>query len=285
MFEKYDQLGGHISGKHNESARRQRVLSRIKERIFVFKICKKCGKLFKVKRTVNKEGLQHISKRERNYCSNQCSKSRQLTAETKLKISKSCTGKQSPRKGITTKIKVFKYCLNCKKQIKLNSKYGYCIHCIGNAKELCKKQSDILKEAYKNGRKIYGGNRAKWYKYKDIKVQGTFELRACYILDAMKLAGLIKDWNYTNDRIKYFDENNKQRSYLFDFKLINLDNSINYIEVKGYIKSLDKIKWKAAEEQNYILKVWQFKELKQYENQFNIKRFKLIKRSLKSRIE
>ena len=68
------------------------------------------------------------------YCSKECAHSRILSDETKKKISKSVT-------EVTEK----KYCLLCNKQIRLNSKTGYCRECLLHAPELQEYRSNAAK--------------------------------------------------------------------------------------------------------------------------------------------
>ena len=51
------------------------------------------------------------------------------------------------------------------------------------------KTSNSVKKTYENGKNVYGG-KTKWHDYNGIKVQGTYELRACKILDNLKFKGL-----------------------------------------------------------------------------------------------
>jgi len=272
-FEKYDQLGGHISGKHNEEARKQRAASNTLKRITITKNCKKCNKKFSFRTRVNKKG-EH--KKNRLYCSRKCANSHTHSLTTKQKISKGCKGIVPWNKG--NKKHPVQFCLKCEKPLKkVNSKYGLCVHCLGESKERSKKISDKLKEAYKKGRKIFGGT-TKWYQYKQIKVQGTYELRACFILDAMKFNSYIKDWSYANDRFQYIDVTGKQRLYLPDFKIIKEDGSHFYVETKGYSTPTDEVKWKAVLDQGHILQIWRNANLKKYEKEFNIKRYGSIRK-------
>lgn len=195
--------------------------------------------------------------------------------ETKLKIRKSCSKIEPWNKGLRSKQE--RFCKICNKKITNNNKYGLCLHHLGHSKVRSDKLSSKLKQAYKNGRKVSGGL-TKWYQYKEIKVQGTYELRACYILDSMKENKLIKNWTYTSDKFKYTDNLNKQRLYLLDFKIINNDDSIFYVETKGKIIKLDELKWKAVRDQGYKLQIWREQELRKYEKQFNIFRFGSIRK-------
>ncbi|MFA5174752.1 MAG: hypothetical protein WC438_06220 [Candidatus Pacearchaeota archaeon] len=52
------------------------------------KICPRCGKIFVVIRTIQKNGILYITKRERKYCSLKCANTHILSNETKQKISK-----------------------------------------------------------------------------------------------------------------------------------------------------------------------------------------------------
>lgn len=122
--------------------------------------------------------------------------------------------------------------------------------------------------AYKNGKDVYGG-RTKWFNVEtsngEIRVQGTYEVRACRILDYWKSSNKIKDWEYSNDRYNYISEDNKEHTYLVDFKIINNDSSFYYIETKGYIRENDKLKWEAVRNLGYNLIVWFNKDLEREE--------------------
>jgi hypothetical protein len=125
--------------------------------------------------------------------------------------------------------------------------------------------SNSVKQSYIDGKKVYGGN-TKWYSYKDIKVQGTYELRTCKILDKWKLDNRIYSWEYTNDRIPYIGLDNKPHQYLLDFKVFNSDRSYYYIEVKGYKTELDEIKWKALSSL-HSYEVWYISDIKSKEKE------------------
>lgn len=106
----------------------------------------------------------------------------------------------------------------------------------------------------------------KWYKYKNIKVQGTYELRTCKILDYWKKIKKIKSWEYTNDRITYIGSDNKKHSYLLDFKVVENNSNIYYIETKGYKTIEDELKWNAVKELGYKLLVWYNEDILNEEN-------------------
>lgn len=120
--------------------------------------------------------------------------------------------------------------------------------------------SKVHKEAYANGNNFVAGGTTPWIKYKDIKVQGSYEVKMCEILDEQKQLGKIKDWEYSTTRVKY-EHNGKIRTYLVDFTIINLDDSRKCIEVKGMETKLDHIKWEATRNQGIILEIWRKADL------------------------
>ena len=121
--------------------------------------------------------------------------------------------------------------------------------------------SRINKASYANGHNYVAGGTTKWYEYKDIKVQGTYELRTCKILDIWKQYNVIKDWEYTNDKVQYIGEDKKEHTYLLDFKVITNEGLNYYIEVKGYETPNDILKWKAVREMGNRLEVWFEKDI------------------------
>ncbi len=246
-FKNSSAYGGH-KASHNPELYIKSSNSLTLQRVKIIKKCLKCGKEFEIERKIKKDGTQHIDKKERKYCSHSCGNSRKHTEKTKLKISIKIKGKIPHNKG-KTKYKRL-YC-KCGKQINKKSKSGLCFQCKIKSQEHRDKQSNILKKQYKNGKKVYGGT-TKWFYYKNIKVQGTYELRTCFVLDKMLENKEILCWEYTKDRIVYIDEDNKEHMYLFDFKV----NNSYYIETKGYTTKKDLLKWKAAEEQNKVLIKW-----------------------------
>lgn len=83
-----------------------------------------------------------------------------------------------------------------------------------------------------------------------IKVDGTWELKVCTYLDKNNYI-----WIRNKKRFEYIDNLNKHRTYCPDFYL---KNENLYIEVKGYITDLDKIKWNQFTEK---LEIWDKKVL------------------------
>jgi len=240
--------------------------------------CYKCDKEIKISEyNVDKP------KKEKYYCSISCANSHERSEESKLKTSNSikklitsghAPGFLSKYENISiieNKQKYKKTCLLCNKEfITINENKKFCsrkcaaknnIQLASKAQQLKIKNnpewwSKIQKNLYANGRQYVAGGTTKWYEYKNIKVQGTYELRTCFILDKWKEQNKIKDWEYTKDRIEYTGLDNKKHSYLLDFKVFENNNSFYYIETKGYKKNDDELKWKATRDKGYILEVW-----------------------------
>jgi hypothetical protein len=92
--------------------------------------------------------------------------------------------------------------------------------------------SENRKKQYENGKQVYGGN-TKWFNYKNIKVQGTYELRACKIFDEMVNTGEIESWKKSPTTIKYIGVDGKYHNYLIDFRINNKDGTFYFVEIKA----------------------------------------------------
>ena len=199
------------------------------------------------------------------FCSSLCARGFS-TKNKRQEINEKVSIKMSGRLGSWNKGLIFKKKYNnvckCGKIFHLNRKYCS-FECA------CKyvDYSASNRRAYKNGRNVSGG-RCKWYDYGKIRVQGTYELRMCKVLDKMNELNIIKGWEYTTDRIKYIAEDNIAHFYLLDFKIINNDDSIKYIETKGLVQERDNYKWKACERKNIHLEVIFKKDLKDLEDKY-----------------
>lgn len=238
-------------------------------------ICYNCSKEFSV---FEKEKLH--PKKEKYFCSRSCANTRHHDEETKSKISKSIINLYD----IDHK-KHIKLCKYCNKEFETTKETrqfcsSICARknniklALNGQQEKIKNDpewwSQIQKNLYANGHQYVAGGTTKWYLYKGIKVQGTYELRTCFILDKWKEEGKIKDWEYTNDRISYIGLDNKQHSYLLDFKVFDEDGSFYYVETKGYKKDNDELKWKTVQDKGFKLEVWFEKDIIKNENKLNI---------------
>jgi len=252
--------------------------------------CFNCNKEFIVK-----EREKLFPQKEKYYCSRSCANTRQHSLETRKKISYSITklineghapgfikvGKEvHDYKLLYPKEKYIKICEFCNKEfetINIKKRFcnnlcarRYCIKLASKAQHEKMKNnlewwSKIQKNLYAYGKQYVAGGTTKWYDYKDIRVQGTYELRTCFILDKWKEEGKIKNWEYTKDRIKYIGQDNKEHSYLLDFKVFENDESFYYLETKGYIHDNDELKWKATRDKGYKLIVWFDEDIKKNE--------------------
>ena len=130
-------------------------------------------------------------------------------------------------------------------------------------------QSEQVKRQYQDGRRVYGGT-TKWYTYKNIKVQGTYELRACKILDKMLELKKINSWKYSPCRIKYTGVDGKLHTYLIDFGVESVTDDSYFVETKGFIRENDELKWAAARAEGKTLHVWFNSELTKLEQEYNL---------------
>jgi len=119
-----------------------------------------------------------------------------------------------------------------------------------------RKNSEKMKVDYANGKRTSSGGRSKWLVYKNLKVQGSFELSMCEALDALKNSEKILNWEYTNDRIPYNKVSGGKATYLLDFKVYLSKHFFFYIETKGFSVDNDIFKWNAVLKNGFSLKVF-----------------------------
>lgn len=204
------------------------------------------------------------------FCSKACSNSRIRTKEFKEKVS-------NKLKIVRESIK----CDNCGLSFRPKKKsQSYCCKLCAqqtNIKKAHKSQmenppnwSDINRKSYASGHNYVAGGTTKWLEYKNIKVQGSYELRMCYILDEMLLRKDIESWEYTKDKYPYISGDGIVRTYLLDFKVNLSDGSFYYIETKGYQKDNDLLKWKAIKDLNIKLVVAFDKDIRLLEERYNL---------------
>lgn len=88
----------------------------------------------------------------------------------------------------------------------------------------------------------------------EVKIDGTYELRAVKILDLLGVA-----WARNTQRFDYIDQFNKSRKYTPDFFVATWNK---YIEVKGYETEQDRCKWRDFP---YTLDIWKLLDIQQFE--------------------
>jgi hypothetical protein len=220
--------------------------------------CNKCGKLHSIK----EYNVEKPSK-EKYFCSRGCANSRIMTNETREKI----------RKKLTKDKKIVK-CEKCDINFEtVNTKRKYCsVTCknsIGWDNHKKVDWSFVNKKSYKEGRNYVAGGTTKWFEVECskglIKVQGSYEVRTCKILDKWTKEGIIKDWEYSKDRFNYIGIDNKEHTYITDFKVYNNDDTFYYLEIKGYIKENDELKWESVRNHGYNIEVWFLKDIEEKE--------------------
>lgn len=99
-----------------------------------------------------------------------------------------------------------------------------------------KKLQSVKKKRYIQRWETIGGKR---YYYKS-----HWEIRYAKYLEFLKIQGRIKDWEYEPDIFWFHKIKSGVRKYTPDFKIFNLDESVEYHEVKGYMDSKSKTKIK-----------------------------------------
>ena len=129
----------------------------------------------------------------------------------------------------------------------------------------------------KNKKNIYSEARSGWYKIgrKKYYFRSGWEVVYARYLQWLKGENKIKKWEY-EPKIFWFEAIRRgTRSYTPDFKIYNIDGTIEYHEVKGYMDSRSKTKIKRMKKYypETILKVIQKKEydaIKKWEKLFPI---------------
>jgi len=235
------------------------------------KICPRCGGEFTVK---CRESEIHNPKKVRVYCSDVCSRARILSECTKQKIASSLR---------IIRPSIICVCCGVSFVPKRKSQVMCSLKCVGivNGKKMTdgsvidkknnpQKYSDLQKTMYANGIQKVGGGKTKWYTYNNIRVQGTYELRCCIILDKMKSLNCIYNWEYTKDRIPYIGIDGNLHNYLLDFKVYYSPTEFYYIEVKGYVKDVDFLKWKAVDDNGFVMEIWYKNNLESHETEYFI---------------
>lgn len=164
-------------------------------------------------------------------------------------------------------------CESCGVQttVKFPKRHNKCYKCKVHETVSFQRRSQFVKKGYRRGNNYIAGGTTTWITVETsngvIKVQGTYETRACRILDEWKSLKRIYDWEYTRDKVQYIGVDGKQHNYLIDFKVFTDSDSYYYIETKGWVKENDPLKWQAVKEQGDVLQVWFEKDLKKYQQE------------------
>jgi len=122
----------------------------------------------------------------------------------------------------------------------------------------------MLREKYSSGkiqppRPLGRGHQKERYKVafedRTINFRSSYEVRTSKILEEKKKQGTIKEWVYEEDKFIYI-RNGKNSTYLPDFKIIKIDEEIEFIEVKGYKRDSDDLKIAAVRNQGFDISMW-----------------------------
>lgn len=210
-------------------------------------------------------------------------KSANKNTGTKQKLSKKICPLCHKEVGANTFNKHFKFCersnhtcQSCNKEFISYSKDAKfcsqsCYHKYLKSEEGSKECSYRMLESYASGvSKPYGGNikRQDYINHsgETITVIGSYEVRACKILDSWIEKGSLVEWIYTPGGFEYFDESDNKHTYFPDFKLIFNDSHVEFLEVKGFKRDLDEFKWSYFRTYHkQILNVWYNSDLLSYE--------------------
>ena len=153
--------------------------------------CPHCNKEFIRRKTIA---------RKQKFCSQKCAciESQKHIDPNKTSISlKKYYASEEGKKFLKAKVKKLtksKYCKICNK-IFYKSKQKYCsLKCLNESRiNWAENISKTRKELFKNGHIDVTGGNTKWLNYKNIRVQGSYEFRACIILDSLLEKSLISD--------------------------------------------------------------------------------------------
>ena len=117
----------HSSKEAKQKAREKQSKTTKLERVIITKQCKNCGHDFEVERTVNKDGIQHINKKEKQFCCRPCANTKTFTEEQNKSKGRKGEFNKAWKGGIESRMKP---CVECGKAISHTSKYGYCRTCL-----------------------------------------------------------------------------------------------------------------------------------------------------------
>jgi hypothetical protein len=123
-----------------------------------------------------------------------------------------------------------------------------------------KEHSIRMKEKVRSNPESYSSSnvsgRVKLYEYNGAKLKGTWELIIAKLLDEQQIK-----WTNKVTPIEYY-WNDSWHLYFPDFYLIELDK---YIEVKGYKRDRDEVKWSFVKKPLVLIQKNEIKALKSKE--------------------
>lgn len=237
-------------------------IQKIKSNNTVTRRCIRCEKEFE----------STDNKRYKKCCSITCAKIHAQSFVDTTKISNKL--KEGYSSGKFTGNRKYKPCKNCGTEYFGDKKFC-CDSCkidwlTKNNESRKAKISESRKKLFSSGILNVTGGTSKWIKYKDIKVQGTYEYRTCFILDKMLEQNHISKWGYTKERFKYISVDGLEHTYVMDFKITDRLGNVFYVETKGRVKPEDYLKWKAVKDLGNLLEVWFLVDIEKKENFYGI---------------
>jgi hypothetical protein len=116
-----------------------------------------------------------------------------------------------------------------------------------NSEEHKQRRSDQMSKRQREGKLRKGYSRGKMGKRDDLGglyVRSSWEANYARYLNWLISVDQITKWEYEVDEFEFIEIKRGTRSYRPDFKVTNLDGSIEYHEVKGWMdqKSITKLK-------------------------------------------
>jgi len=85
--------------------------------------------------------------------------------------------------------------------------------------------------------------------------RSMWEANFARVLNLLKDSGLIKEWHYERDTFYFENIKRGTRSYTPDFKVINIDDTFYYVELKGYMNQVSRTRMKRMEKYYPEIKV------------------------------
>lgn len=215
---------------------RQSLLPQCQKKIRPKALCPGCGIEF-----------QMLTNGVTKYCSQSCA-ARHIGKRTMLQNRQRIIGRDN-------------VCANCGSVFKAapSSKRKFCsMECSSNNEALMKQRVASFRS--KPRPMMYSRTRKGWFTAESGKrffARSGWEAIYAGHLDLLMRGGVIKDWEYEAETFWFDKIKRGVRSYLPDFRVTNLDGSIEYHEVKGWMdqKSKTRLKRMAKYHPSAVVKV------------------------------